>query len=338
MIAFPAFAALVAALCAGSLVWDAVHKPRPERITWALAFVIFAVAASAEVFGALLGWSATLARVYYLSGAVLVVGVLALGELYLLFPGRMPAFTTGLALLVAALAATGVWSAPIDQSRLATDGWHAIERGPLLIALALALNAGGTAILAGGALYSAWAMRARPALRRRAAGCLLIALGTLTVASGGTLTRLGRPEYLYLAMSAGIAVIFAGVLLTRGKSPGRQVTGEPAGVGGARSRVVALPRHAVRAVAPQSPGVLFLGERLLRLDAGELATFCEQWSATPHDSASLSRTEAQRVWRVRGLLSPEQQRAMDALPLATQAQLAELYEEVWSLEQPARGA
>lgn len=338
MIVFPAFAALVATLCAGSLIWDAVHKPRPERITWAIAFSIFAVAAGAEVLGASLGWSVTLARVYYLSGAVLVVGVLALGELYLLFPGRMPAYTTGLALLVTALAATVVWSAPVDQSRLATDGWHAIERGPVLIALAVAMNAGGTAILAGGALYSAWAMRARPALRRRAAGCLLIALGTLTVASGGTLTRLGRPEFLYLAMSAGIAIIFAGVLLTRGQSRGRRTAGESGEAGGARFRVVTLPRHADRHGAPQSPGLVFLGERLLRLDAGELATFCEQWSATPHTSASLSRAEAQRVWRLRAHLSPEQQGALDALPLATQAQLAELYEDVWSLERPARGA
>jgi hypothetical protein len=152
VIAFPAFAALVAGLCAASLVWDAIHRPRPERITWALAFIVFAVAAGSEVIGATLGWSPTLARIYYLCGAVLVVGVLALGELYLLFPGKLPSFTTGLALLITALAATIVWSAPIDQQRLQSEGWHAIERGPVLIALAVALNAGGTAILAGGAL------------------------------------------------------------------------------------------------------------------------------------------------------------------------------------------
>lgn len=338
MIAFPAFAALVAALCAASLVRDAIYRPRPERITWALAFIVFAVAAGTEVIGATLGWNAPLARVYYLCGAVLVVGVLALGELYLLFPGKLPSFTTGLALLIAALAATIVWSAPIDASRLQTEGWHAIERGPVLIALAVALNAGGTAILAGGALYSAWAMRGKPELRQRAAGCLLIALGTLTVASGGTLTRLGRPEYLYLAMSAGIAIIFSGILLTRGRLPRWSQARPSPGSSRAHSSVVALPRGGTRAVRAHDEGLVFVGQRLLELDAPGLAAFCKQWSATPRDSADLGRADAQRLWQMRVLLPADQQEALDRLPLVTQAQLAELYDDVWSVARPARGA
>jgi hypothetical protein len=335
--AFPAFAALVAALCAASLVWDAVHPPRPERITWALAFIVFAVAASAEVIGATLGWNPTLARMYYLCGAVLVVGVLALGELYLLFPGKLPTFTTGLALLITALAATVVWSAPIDQQRLPSEGWHAIERGPVLIALAVALNAGGTAILAGGALYSAWAMRGKPELRQRAAGCLLIAIGTLTVASGGTLTRLGRPEYLYLAMSAGIVIIFSGILLTRGTAR-RKLALSSAESSGTHSRLVALPRGGERQVRAHDEGLAFVGQRLQDLDAADLAAFCRQWSATPRDSADLGRADAQRLWQLRVLLPAEQQAALDRLPLTTQAQLAELYHDVWSVARPARGA
>ena len=338
MTAFPAFAALVAALCAASLVRDAFHRPRPERITWAIAFIIFAVAAGSEVIGSTLGWNVTLARVYYLCGAVLVVGVLALGELYLLFPGKLPTFTVGLALLVTALAATVVWSAPIDQQRLQTEGWHAIERGPVLIALAVALNAGGTAILAGGALYSAWAMRGKPELRQRAAGCLLIAVGTLTVASGGTLTRLGRPEYLYLAMSAGIAIIFSGVLLTRGgiSRPRIGLLTQRRSVTDAR--LVALPRGAERTVRAHDEGLVFVAQHLLDLDAADLAAFCQQWSATPRDSTDLDRADAQRLWRLRVLLTADQQAALDRLPLTTQAQLAELYHEVWSGARPARGA
>lgn len=338
MIAFPAFAALVAALCAASLVWDAVHRPRPERITWAIAFIIFALAAGSEVIGAIVGWNPFLARIYYLSGAVLVVGVLALGELYLLFPGRLPSFTTGLALLIAALSATVVWSAPIDQQRLPTEGWHAIERGPVLIALAVALNAGGTAILAGGALFSAWAMRGKPDLRRRAAGCLLIAVGTLIVASGGTLTRLGRPEYLYLAMSAGIVIIFSGVLLTRGGAARRKTALYAPSDSPGSSRLVALPRKAERGVAPLDDGLVLVGQRLLELDAAEMAAFCRQWSAAPRESSDLDRADAQRLWHMRVLLSPEQQAALDKLPLTTQAQLAELFQEVWSVARPARGA
>src|SRR5262249_1010698 len=150
------------------------------------AFLVFTVAAGAEVLGQTAGWSANLARVYYLTGAVLVVGVLALGELYLLFPARMPAVTPGITLLVVAIAATTVWSAPIEASRLPVDGWRAIERGPFLVFLAAVINAGGTVVLAGGALYSAWRARAGGGSSSRAAGCVLIAAGTLVVAAGGT--------------------------------------------------------------------------------------------------------------------------------------------------------
>ena len=113
------------------------------------------------------------------------------------------------------MAATAVWSAPIDSARLPTAGWQALERGPFLVALAATINAGGTMVLAGGALYSAWKLRSAGGSGQRAAGCVLIAVGTVVVALGGTLTRFGRPEYLYLPMALGIAIIFAGVVLTR---------------------------------------------------------------------------------------------------------------------------
>ena len=169
MIVLPAIAAVVALRCAMFVGWDALRRPRPERTIWTLAFVVFAIAAACEVVGAALGWSSLLARLYYLTGAVLVVGILALGEFYLLVPDRVPAITPGLSLLVAAFAATLVWSAPIDAAQLAGEGWRAIERGPLLVALAVAINAGGTAILAGGTVYSAW--RAHQARRLGPARC-----------------------------------------------------------------------------------------------------------------------------------------------------------------------
>ena len=241
-------------------------------------------------------------------------------------------------MLVVALAATVVWSAPIDETRLQTEGWHAIDRGPLLIALAVVLNAGGTAILAGGALFSAWAMRGKPALRQRAAGCLLIAIGTVTVASGGTLTRLGRPEFLYLAMSAGIVIIFSGILLTRGAKAGRAKPRLAHGNEAPHSRLVALQRGVGRQVQVQDEGLVFVGQRLEEMDAAELATFCRQWSATARDTAELDRADAQRLWQLRVLLPPELQAALDRLPLTTQAQLSELYHEVWFSARPARRA
>ncbi|MGH2616516.1 MAG: hypothetical protein ACRDJC_14835, partial [Thermomicrobiales bacterium] len=245
-IAFPAVACLLALACAGFVGWDAVRRPRPECALWTAAFLVFAVAADAEVLGAMTGWSPALARVYYLTGAVLVVGILALGELYLLWPQRMPAVMPGVALLTVAVAATAVWSAPIASAQVRSIGWQAIERGPFLIALTATMNAGGTLVLVGGALYSAFTLRAKADAGRRAAGCLLIAMGTIAVALGGTLTRFGRPEYLYVAMALGIAVIFAGVLLTRPSGSrmmrhGFTVAGDGLTRPAQRARLMSLP-------------------------------------------------------------------------------------------------
>jgi hypothetical protein len=41
-------------------------------------------------------------------------------------------------------------------------------------------------------------------------GLLLLAAGTLIVAAGGSLTRLGHEQYLYLAMSVGVGMMYAG--------------------------------------------------------------------------------------------------------------------------------
>ena len=326
VIALPATAGVIAAICAAIVGWDALRRPKPERVIWAGAFLLFMVAAACEVIGFATGWSPILARIYYLTGAVLVVGVLALGELYLLLPRRMPAITPGVSLLIVALSVTAVWSAPIDSVRLATAGWQALERGPFLIALAATINAGGTIVLAGGALYSAWRLRAAGGSGRRAVGCVLIAVGTVVVASGGTLTRFGRPEYLYLPMALGIAIIFFGVALTR------QPQSAPATA--RRAPLIPLPSRP-RPVRPASAdgneGVRYVVERLLPLDDAEIAEACRRWSAIPMNGDAMNRVQARHVWDLRLALLEDARSRFDALPIGVQAQLGEMYAEVWSV-------
>jgi hypothetical protein len=339
VIALPAAAAAMAALCAAFVGWDALRRPSPERVTWTAAFLLFTVAAACEVIGSAIGWSPTLARVYYLTGAVLVVGVFALGELYLLLPGRMPLVTPGISLLIVAVAATAVWSAPIDSARLTAVGWQALERGPFLVALAATINAGGTMVLAGGALYSAWTLRAAGGSGQRAAGCVLIAVGTVVVALGGTLSRFGRPEYLYLAMVLGIAIIFAGVVLTRQPLSTQAVMGRAPeslrdrDATSRRARLVSLPsrpRSEQPVAVHQDEGVHYVVERLLPLDDAEIAEACRRWSATPTDGDAMNRIEARQVWALRLALPEEARSRFDRLPIGVQVQLAEIYIEVWA--------
>src|SRR6478735_1891935 len=97
---------------------DAVRRPRPDKIAWSIAFVMFALAAGIDAWGRSFGWENWLAKTYYATGVALVVGYLALGELYLLFPHRLGRFAPGVTLLLTALWMTLVVDAPIDTARL----------------------------------------------------------------------------------------------------------------------------------------------------------------------------------------------------------------------------
>ncbi|HET7094953.1 MAG TPA: hypothetical protein VFI22_15785, partial [Thermomicrobiales bacterium] len=282
-------------------------------------------------------------------------GFLALGELYLLAPGPTRRFGPGVTLLLTALAAAVVFDAPIDETRLAADGWRAIERGPALVALAAGINGVGTLILAGGVVWSAWRFWRMGIQRHRMIGCALIAVGTLVVAAGGTLTRFGQPEYLYIAMAVGVAIIFAGYLETRRLDVGRSM-GVPlgasiaarAGVNGgsapppavASERPATGPGAAWGQMAPTEadPAIAFIEATFLTLPAAACAARCAAWSVPPTADAAFDRDTARAVWGLRRRLSDDGRRRFDALPGSTQAQLAELYDDVLLPPRPQRRA
>ncbi len=339
MIVLPLLSALFGALCAIAVARDAARRPRPDKVAWAIAFALFAIAAGAEVVGSLAGWSAPLVRLYYLAGAMLVVGFLALGEIYLLAGPRIQRVGPGIALLVTAVAATLVQSAPIDATRLEADGWHALEKSAALTVLTITLNAGGTFVLVGGLVYSAWKFKRSGANRNRTTGLLLIAGGTIVVGLGGTATRLGSPQVLYVFMSAGIASIYAGYLATRRPDgepliPRRAAASAPtAAPATATSRWASVASSAMSA----DPAITYI-EALLALEDADLDARCAGWSVHRSAAASLRRSDAIRVWRLRVALSPVGQQRLDALPAPARRQVAELWTEVLTADLPTSPA
>jgi len=86
MVFYALAATLISAAFALTLFVQYRAKPRPYLLAWSLALAIYAVAAGTEVIGAAAGWDPLLYRAYYYFGGILVVGVLALGTIYLLAP------------------------------------------------------------------------------------------------------------------------------------------------------------------------------------------------------------------------------------------------------------
>jgi hypothetical protein len=72
------------------------------------------------------------------------------------------------------------------------------------------LNLYSVAFLAGGAVVSALRFRREPTLRDRYVGNILIATGAILPGIGGTFTRFGHVEVLYVTELLGLILIFLG--------------------------------------------------------------------------------------------------------------------------------
>ena len=82
MFVFPLFATVVSLIFAGLLFRQYAEKKKPYQLVWSIALVMFGIGALAETLATLGSWNETLAKIYYLFGATLVVGYLGLGTLY----------------------------------------------------------------------------------------------------------------------------------------------------------------------------------------------------------------------------------------------------------------
>jgi hypothetical protein len=188
---------------------------RPPFVAWTIGFALFTAATLALLDGAARGWSDVPFRIYYLTGGVLVVAYLAVGELLLVLPGRTVTRLVAATMLFLTFASTAaVLAARVDAGELARAGAtppNGAIKGPWTTVLAIALNSSGTVVLLAGSLLSA--------RRRRDPRPLLVAAGVLVIALASSATRLGSYTLFAVAQAVGVTLILLG-LVTRRRSSG----------------------------------------------------------------------------------------------------------------------
>ena len=220
MIFYPLAATLISAAFALTLGLQYRAKPRPYLLVWGVALGLYAIAALTEVVGAAGGWNSLLYRTYYYLGAIVLVGVLALGTIYLLAP-RFGQPALWVLLVLAGIGLAGIVGATLQPGLLDTRQVPSVdtirlEQGSFnVIALIMAavVNSVGTVILVGGAAWSAYGTWRRHGAPSRLVANILIAAGALIVASVSTLTRLFHAyELFYVGQAIGVLVMFAGFL------------------------------------------------------------------------------------------------------------------------------
>ena len=206
-----ALSALVSAVFALVMGSRYLRRRRPHQLAWTIGLALFAAAAVAGALARMGGATDTEYRVFYLFGAILNVAWLALGTLYLLAP-RIARWAVWGVLALTVVAAVAVFTSPVDLSA-AVDTGRGFGESPLPRILAGIGSGVGSVILVGGALWSAWVFLSRRHEGRRALGNVIIAVGVLVAAAGGTAAFTGATGVVEWTNFVGVTLIFIGFLL-----------------------------------------------------------------------------------------------------------------------------
>ncbi len=235
MIFYPLVATLISAAFAVTLWVQYRAKPRPYLLAWSVALGVYALAALTEVIGAAAGWNPLLYRLYYFFGGITVVGILALGSVYLLAP-RFGRTALAALLTLAGIGLVGILGASLQVGLLDT---HQVPSADVIklqhgvfnvaaILMAAILNIVGSVMLIGGAVWSFFSMLLRGAPPSRLAGNILIAGGAFIVAGASTLFRLFHVyDLFYVGQAIGVLVMFGGFLAAQ-RAPRRAAKLNPA--------------------------------------------------------------------------------------------------------------
>ena len=187
-------------------------------LLWGIGLVFYGIGGFCEAYYGAFGWNSLVFRLWYLFGAILVAAWLGQGTVYLLANQK---WANGLMVLLALGSMYGlirVFSAQLDPSLMTTSvhtgselSGHAIVT-PGVRVLTPFFNLYGTVTLVGGAAWSAWIFWRKRILLHRTIGNILIAVGAIAPAFGGTFSRFGLPGALYVGELLGAVLMFIGFI------------------------------------------------------------------------------------------------------------------------------
>lgn len=189
-------------------------RRKPYQLVWSIGLFMYFVSTGAEFWSGTWGLNETIYRLWYLFGAIFVAAYLGMGTIYLLVRRRTANIIMVILIVASVYAIFRVFSAGIDISTLQGLSGKAMPLGVRLITPFF--NTFGTVALVGGAIYSAWIFWRKRILSHRVVSNILIAVGAILPALGGTLMRFWDSlNAFYLLELLGIAIIFAGFLRSR---------------------------------------------------------------------------------------------------------------------------
>ncbi len=214
----PFLASFVSFVFAAVVLRRFFYRKGAHLLLWGVGLIFYGIGGFCEGYYSVWGWNPLVYRLWYLFGAILVAAWLGQGTVFLLAKAKWAKLTLALLLIASLYGSFRVFTAQLDPNLLTTSAHtgselsgHAILT-PGVRTLTPFFNLYGTITLAGGAVYSSWLFWRKRVLLHRTVGNILIAIGALAPAFGGTFSRLGIPGALYISELIGVLLMFAGFL------------------------------------------------------------------------------------------------------------------------------
>lgn len=204
------------------------RRTGPHLLWWAAGALTYAVGTITESATTLFGWHEPVFRVWYISGALLGGAPLAQGTVYLLARRRTADRLAVALVTVIAVASAVVLLSPIDYT--AVEPHRLTGRVMTWTAARLFspfINLYAFVFLVGGAAVSARRYARAASTRHRFIGNGCIAVGALLPGIGGTFTRFGYTEVLYVTEFVGLVLIVIGYRFAT-NPPGARYADAPA--------------------------------------------------------------------------------------------------------------
>ncbi len=186
----------------------------PHLLWWGIGMLTYGAGTLTESLTTLFGWHPVVFRLWYITGAFMGGYPLAQGSIYLLMSRSFADWSARVVTTIIGGGAVLMFLTPLDvtlaephrlSGRVIEWSW--------IRAISPFINLYSVFFLVGGAAVSATRFRRHPATRNRYLGNILIAVGAILPGIGGTMTRMGMVEALYVTELIGLIFIFAGYRL-----------------------------------------------------------------------------------------------------------------------------
>ena len=192
--------------------WSA-KRSATYLLWWGIGVLMYGIGTLMESLTTLFGWNEWVFRFWYISGALLGGAPLAQGTVYLLLSRKKVAHALTAAMVIfATIAAIFVLLTPIDMAAVEPNRLAgSVMEWTWVRAFSPFLNLYAFVFLVIGAIWSAllyW--RQTHELGSRVIGNVAIAIGALLPGIGGSFTRAGYVEVLYVTELLGIIFIWLG--------------------------------------------------------------------------------------------------------------------------------